>query len=137
AHVPEINDFVRGLSRLLGPRGVVTMEFPHLLNLIEQNQFDTIYHEHFSYLSLLTVERIFAHHGLVLFDVEELPTHGGALRIYARQAEDKGRAVGPRVAELKRMEEGFGITRLETYASFSEQVKETKRKLLAFLIEAK
>ena len=86
AHVPDINDFVAGMQLLLKPEGVITMEFPHLLRLMEGNQFDTIYHEHFSYLSFYTVERIFAHHGLTLFDVEELPTHGGSLRIFARHA---------------------------------------------------
>ena len=137
AHVPKINDFVGGMKVLLGKAGVITMEFPHLVQLMRQNQFDTIYHEHFSYLSFTTVERVFAHHGLTLFDVEELPTHGGSLRIYGRHAEDAGKPVGPRVAELRRREEEFGITRLATYASFAEQVKETKRKLLSFLIEAK
>src|SRR4030095_11689114 len=129
AHVPDLNDFVAGMKRLLAPGGVITMEFPHLQRLMAENQFDTIYHEHFSYLSFTTVERVFAHHGLVLFDVEELPTHGGSLRIYGRHAEDKSKEVGPRVAELKRREEEFGITRLATYATFAEQVKETKRKL--------
>src|SRR5262245_38996634 len=98
AHVPDLNDFVAGTKILLAPRGVLTMEFPHLLRLVEGNQFDTIYHEHFSYLSFGTVERIFAHHGLTLFDVEELPTHGGSLRIYARHAENSSEPVGERVA---------------------------------------
>jgi hypothetical protein len=137
AHVPKINDFVGGMKVLLAKGGVITMEFPHLVQLMRQNQFDTIYHEHFSYLSFTTVERVFAHHGLVVFDVEELPTHGGSLRIYGRHAEDGAKVVGPRVAALKKREEEFGMTRLETYASFGERVRETKRKLLAFLIEAK
>ena len=92
AHVPDLNDFVGGMKILLAPGGVITMEFPHLLRLMAENQFDTIYHEHFSYFSFLVVEQIFAHHGLTLFDVEELPTHGGSLRIYARHAEDDGAA---------------------------------------------
>jgi SAM-dependent methyltransferase len=137
AHVPDINDFVSGMKVLLKPRGVITMEFPHLMRLMEQNQFDTIYHEHFSYLSFFTVEKIFAAHGLTLFDVEELPTHGGSLRIYARHAEDSSKPVDPRVIELRTREESAGFSRLETYSRFAEQVKETKRKLLEFLIRAK
>jgi SAM-dependent methyltransferase len=137
AHVPDINDFVQGLSRLLGPRGVVTMEFPHLLNLIEQNQFDTIYHEHFSYLSFLTVEKIFAHHGLVLFDVEELPTHGGSLRIYARHAADSSKPVGERVNALRAKETRAGLDKVATYTAYEEKVKRTKRRLLEFLVKAK
>ena len=137
AHVPDVNDFVEGMKILLKPRGVITMEFPHLMRLMEENQFDTIYHEHFSYFSFLTVEKIFASHGLTLFDVEELPTHGGSLRIFARHAEDDSKPVGPRVTELRAREESRGYARLETYARFAEQVKETKRKLLEFLIQAK
>ncbi|MBA2245988.1 MAG: class I SAM-dependent methyltransferase [Gemmatimonadetes bacterium] len=137
AHVPALNDFVAGLKLLLAPRGVVTMEFPHLLRLLEENQFDTIYHEHFSYFSFTTAETLFAAHGLVLFDVEELPTHGGSLRIYARHREDGSQGVRPAVAALKRREQECGITRLESYARFSERVKATKRRLLDFLIRAK
>lgn len=137
AHVPDINDFVRGLKVLLADNGVVTMEFPHLLQLIRHNQFDTIYHEHFSYLSLLTVEKIFQSHGLVLFDVEELWTHGGSLRIYATHAEGKTRAVSERVAHLRQQEVVARLDRIETYTSFGQQVRETKRALLDFLIEAK
>lgn len=137
AHVPDINDFVDGMKILLKPQGVVTMEFPHLMQLMEQNQFDTIYHEHFSYFSFLTVQKIFAAHGLTLFDVQELPTHGGSLRIFARHAEDSTKPVGPRVTELHAREESAGYARLETYSRFAEQVKETKRKLLEFLINAK
>lgn len=135
AHVPRLNDFVRGLQIALKPAGVLTMEFPHLMRLIAENQFDTIYHEHFSYLSLLTVEKIFGAHGLELFDVEELPTHGGSLRIYACHPGAHPRS--PRVAELQVREVAAGLTRLETYGEFTEQVKETKRKLLEFLIAAK
>jgi SAM-dependent methyltransferase len=137
AHVPNINDFVEGMKILLKPAGVITMEFPHLMRLMEENQFDTIYHEHFSYFSFLSVEKIFAAHGLTLFDVEELPTHGGSLRIFARHAEDDSKPIGPRVMELRAREEAKGYGRLETYANFTEQVKETKRKLLEFLIQAK
>ncbi len=136
AHVPDINDFVAGMKHLLKPEGVITMEFPHLLRLVEGNQFDTIYHEHFSYLSFYTVERIFAHHGLTLFDVEELPTHGGSLRIYARHTSHEARPVTERVAELREREVQAGVLDLSFYAAFEEKTKETKRKLLSFLIEA-
>ncbi len=139
AHVPDINDFVGGLKIALKPEGVITFEFPHLLRLIDQNQFDTIYHEHFSYLSFLAVEKIFAHHGLTLFDVEEIPTHGGSLRIFARHTDSRSplTAVTPRVAEMRAKETAFGLTRVETYTEFGEKLKDTKRKLLKFLIDAK
>ena len=136
AQVPDLNDFVAGLRVLLAPRGVATLEFPHLLRLVAENQFDTIYHEHFSYFSLSTVERIFAAHGLLLFDVEELKTHGGSLRIYACAAE-AGREVGPRVVELRERERRAGYLTLDGYRGFGEQVRETKRALLEFLIDAK
>jgi SAM-dependent methyltransferase len=137
AQVPDLNDFVAGMKILLKPAGVITMEFPHLQCLMEENQFDTIYHEHFSYFSFLTAEKIFAAHGLTLFDVEELPSHGGSLRIYARHAEDDSKPVGERVGKLRAREESTGFTRLECYSRFAEHVKETKRKLLAFMIGAK
>jgi hypothetical protein len=137
AQVPDLNDFVGGMKILLRPGGVITMEFPHLQRLMEQNQFDTIYHEHFSYFSLLTTEKIFAAHGLTIFDVEELASHGGSLRIYGRHDEDASKPVGPRVLELRAREESLGYARLETYSRFADQVKETKRKLLEFLIQAK
>ncbi len=137
AQVPELNDFVRGMKVLLKPRGVITLEFPHLARLMEGNQFDTIYHEHFSYFSFLAAERIFAAHGLTLFDVEELPTHGGSLRIYVRHAEDGTKPVGPRIAGLRAREESAGLARMDTYEAFSGKVQETKRKLLEFLIGAK
>ena len=137
AHVPDLNDFVEGMRLLLRRGGVITMEFPHLMRLMQENQFDTIYHEHFSYFSFRTVEKVFAAHGLVLFDVEELPTHGGSLRIYARHSDDVSETVGPRVAALRAREQAAGFDRLERYLSFDDQVKDTKRKLLAFLIEAK
>ncbi|HXJ06016.1 MAG TPA: class I SAM-dependent methyltransferase [Candidatus Acidoferrum sp.] len=137
AQVPDLNDFVAGMKILLKQTGVITMEFPHLQRLIEQNQFDTIYHEHFSYFSLLSTERIFGAHGLTIFDVEELASHGGSLRVYARHSEDGSKPVEARVDELKAREERLGFTRMETYAQFAEHVKETKRKLLEFLIQAK
>jgi SAM-dependent methyltransferase len=136
AHVPDINDFVGGLRIMLKPGGVITMEFPHLWRLIEGNQFDTIYHEHFSYLSFSTVRDIFAAHGLRLFDVEELPTHGGSLRVYACHAGDE-RTVEPAVGRLLAAEEAEGFRSIGRYASFGPRVEETKRALLAFLIEAR
>ena len=139
AHVPDINDFVAGLKIALKPAGVITFEFPHLQRLIDGNQFDTIYHEHFSYLSFLAVEKVFAHHGLTLFDVEELPTHGGSLRIFARHSghDTPQGAITDRVEAMRQQETAFGLTRMETYTAFGEKVKSTKRKLLKFLIEAK
>lgn len=137
AHVPDLNDFVAGLKRLLAKTGVITMEFPHLLRLIEGNQFDTIYQEHYCYFSFLTVQQVFAHHGLTLFDVEELATHGGSLRIYARHQEDTTKGVAAAVSELAAREQAAGYRRLPTYFSFAERVAETKRKLLEFLIRVK
>jgi SAM-dependent methyltransferase len=137
AQVPDLNDFVGGMKVMLAPGGVVTIEFPHLLRLIEGNQFDTIYHEHFSYFSLLTCQRIFSAHGLTLFDVEELPTHGGSLRIYLRHDEDTAKEVTGRVHELRAREIEFGLDRVETYTAFTEQVQATKRNLLRFLIDAR
>src|SRR4029453_6617465 len=139
AHVPDINDFVAGLKIALKPDGFITFEFPHLLRLIEHNQFDTVDHDHFSYLSFLAVEKIFARHGLTLFDVEELPTHGGSLRIFGRHAANKTAAgvITDRVAKMKEKEESFGLRKMKTYTAFGEKVKTTKRKLLKFLIEAK
>jgi SAM-dependent methyltransferase len=137
AQVPDLNGFVAGMRLLLKPHGVITMEFPHLMRLMDENQFDTIYHEHFSYFSFMTVEQIFAAHGLVLFDVEELWTHGGSLRIYARHAEDDARAVGPRVHALRAREREARLDSLDRYSAFTERVYETKRRLLEFLISAK
>jgi SAM-dependent methyltransferase len=137
AQVPDVNDFVGGIKLLLGPGGVVTIEFPHLMRLMADNQFDTIYHEHFSYFSFLTAERIFAAHGLTVFDVEELGTHGGSLRVYARHAGDDTRPVSARAAALRAREQAAGLDGLEAYASFTEQVHETKRRLLDFLIGAR
>ncbi len=137
AHVPDLNDFVGGMRRLLKPDGLITMEFPHLLRLMEGNQFDTIYHEHFSYFSFLTVRRAFARHALELFDVDELPTHGGSIRIYARHSGEEGRPVSSRVVELEERERALGFEHLQTYQRFGEKVRETKRKVLEFLIGAK
>ena len=137
AQVADINGFVASMKKLLKPGGVITMEFPHLLRLMDENQFDTIYHEHFSYFSLMSTERIFAAHGLTLFDVEELWTHGGSLRIYARHQEDEARSVGPRVGALLAREKAVGLDRPDRYTTFAEQVRETKRRLLEFLIGAK
>jgi SAM-dependent methyltransferase len=137
AQVADLNGFVAGMKKLLKPGGVITMEFPHLLRLMDENQFDTIYHEHFSYFSLMSAERIFTAHGLTLFDVEEMWTHGGSLRIYARHQEDEARPVGARVRALLAREKAVGLDRPERYAAFAEQVRETKWRLLEFLIGAK
>jgi hypothetical protein len=137
AQVPHLNDFVAGMKTLLKPQGVITMEFPHLMRLMAGNQFDTIYHEHFSYFSFITVEKILAAHDLTLFDVEELPTHGGSLRIYARHHDTAALPVSESVNELRRRELEAGTAELGYYSAFSEQVKETKRNLLEFLIQAR
>jgi SAM-dependent methyltransferase len=137
AHVPDVNDFVRGLKIILAPSGVITMEFPHLMRLMMETQLDTIYHEHFSYLSLMTVEEIFAARGLTIFDVEELPTHGGSLRIYARHRDDRAHDTTSRVADLRRRELNIGLRDLAAYLRFSDQIAETKCKLLEVLIQAK
>ncbi len=137
AHVPDLNDFVKGLKILLKPTGLITMEFPHLLQLMQYNQFDTIYHEHFSYFSFLSVEQVFARHGMKLFDVEELPTHGGSLRIYACHDDDGSKPTGVRAQELKSRETRAGFGDLNHYLSFSPKVESTKRKLLSFLITAR
>jgi len=137
AQVHDLNDFVAGMKIALAPRGVITVEFPHLVRLVAEKQFDTIYHEHFSYFSLLSVSQIFAAHGLTIFDVEELETHGGSLRIYACHTEDPLRPITPRVDALRVHESEAGLDQLNYYADFAEQVRETKRKLLDFLIAAK
>jgi SAM-dependent methyltransferase len=135
AHVPDLNDFVGGFAILLGPEGVLTVEVPHLLRLIENNQFDTIYHEHFSYFSFLTAQRVLAAHGLEVFDVEELASHGGSLRLYAQQADTGRHEVGGRVRELDARERALGFDTVEAHTSFSRRVYETKWTLLEFLIE--
>jgi hypothetical protein len=137
AQVPDLNDFVAGIKTALKPRGVITLEFPHLMKLIEENQFDTIYHEHFSYFSYTAAERILAAHRLTIFDVEELPTHGGSLRVYARHMADASKPVSERAETLRACEQAAGVTHLQYYFSFADKVKETKRKLLDFLIGAK
>ena len=137
AHVPDINDFAAGFVPALKPDGVLTLEFPHLLNLIEQHQFDTIYHEHFSYLSLVTTQRILERHGLRVFDVEELPTHGGSLRVFACRRDAQRWTLQPSVEALAAREREAGLESLPTYLAFAESVKETKRGILSFLIEAR
>ena len=137
AHVPDLNDFVAGMKILLAPTGVITMEFPHLMRLIEQNQWDTIYHEHFSYLSFLTASRLFQAHGLRLFDVEELPTHGGSLRIYGCHADDQLKPDSDAALELRERERAAGYELLETYSEYGRRVERDKRQILSFLIELK
>lgn len=137
AHVPDLNDFVAGMKIALAETGVITVEFPHAVRMIEENQFDTIYQEHYCYFSLYSVEKVFAAHGLTLFDVEELPTHGGSLRIYARHTADDSKPVLPSVAAIRQSEIDGGYTKLETYRAFAEKVAATKRNLLEFLIQAK
>ncbi|MBU0778076.1 class I SAM-dependent methyltransferase [Patescibacteria group bacterium] len=137
AHNPNLNDFVEGLKLALKPEGIITIEFPHMLKMIQGNQFDTIYHEHFSYFSLYTVRKLFSSHDLEIFDVDEIPTHGGSLRIYARHKEDTSKSISDNVKHLLKKEDDAGIFGSAIYTEFSERVKLTKRKLLAFLIQAK
>lgn len=138
AHVPDINDFVKGLKIALKEDGVITMEFPHLMKLVEENQFDTIYHEHFSYLSFTTVEKIFEHNGLTIFDVDEIPTHGGSLRIYAQHSEHTPeRPVEPTVEILKEKEAEAGVNSLHYYEGFQKKVNKIKYDLLSFLLDQK
>jgi 2-polyprenyl-3-methyl-5-hydroxy-6-metoxy-1,4-benzoquinol methylase len=137
AHVPDLNDFTRGLRVLMKPDGVLTIEVQHLWRLMESNQFDTIYHEHFQYYSLISAERVLAENALTVFDVEELGTHGGSLRLYAKHSSDGTKPETKRLTELRSSELKHGFDRLETYLGFEERVRETKRKLLEFLIQAK
>jgi len=137
AHVPDLNDFVAGMKILLGQGGVITMEFPHLMRLMEENQWDTIYHEHFSYFSFLTVSRVFAAHGLRLFDVEELPTHGGSLRIYGAHEDDAAKADTERASELRSRERDAGYEELDAYTGYGARVQADKRQILEFLIGLK
>jgi hypothetical protein len=137
AHNPKLNDFVRGLKIALKDDGLITMEFPHLARLMEETQFDTIYHEHFSYFSFLAVDRIFREHGLNIFDVEELPTHGGSLRVFAAHADDQSKTPSPRVAELKGREIGEGYGNIDHYLTFRQKVQSVKRNLLLILISLK
>lgn len=136
AQVPDLNDFVRGMQLLLKPEGTITLEFPHVLNLIEQNQFDTIYHEHFSYFSLLTIRILAERHSLKVIDVDEIPTHGGSLRVYLAHLSDP-RKPHSRVSALIKKEKAFGLADMATYEQFGEKVRRTKRDLLSFLIAAK
>lgn len=137
AHVPDLNDFVAGMKLLLAPAGTITMEFPHLLRLVEDAQWDTIYHEHFSYFSFLVASRVFAAHGLRLFDVEELPTHGGSLRVYGAHSDDAGKPDTARAQELRWRERDAGYEALETYTRFDALVQADKRRILEFLIGLK
>ncbi|PCK72627.1 hypothetical protein PL1_0218 [Paenibacillus larvae subsp. larvae B-3650] len=137
AHVPDLNDFISGMKILLNENGIITMEFPHLLQLMLHNQFDTIYHEHFSYFSLLTVKHVFASHGLVIFDVEELSTHGGSLRIYAKHETDGTKQETERLRKLIEQERTYKLDTLQAYLVFSEQVKQVKRDIWKCLIGLK
>ena len=137
AHVPDINDFAAGFAILLKPAGVATFEFPHLINLIEKNQFDTIYHEHFSYLSLTAVQRIFAANGLRVFDVEEHPTHGGSIRVFAQRADTGIHPLSQRVSQLLQQEEAAGMRSAGYYAGFQARAEKVRDDFVHFLIEAK
>jgi 2-polyprenyl-3-methyl-5-hydroxy-6-metoxy-1,4-benzoquinol methylase len=137
AQVPDLNEFVAGMKSLLKPSGIITVEFHHILNLIGNNQFDTISHERFYHFSLSVIERVFASHGLTIFDVEEIPTHGGSLRIYASHTENKSISVSPKVGEIKAKEKEAGLFNISTYLSFAEKVKATKRNILYMLIDLK
>jgi SAM-dependent methyltransferase len=137
AHVPDINDFVSGFARLLKPQGIATFEFPHLLRLVVENQFDTIYHEHYSYLSLTAVDRIFSANGLGVFDVEEHPTHGGSLRVFAQRRDTGLRPRSANVHELWKLEANSGMPTAEFYAGFQEKADKVKNDFLCFLLEAK
>ena len=137
AHVPDINDFVQGFAVLLKPAGVATFEFPHLLRMVSENQFDTIYHEHYSYLSLTAVRRIFERNGLSVFDVEELPTHGGSLRVHAQRSDSGRRETSRNVAALLGREAAAGMTTPKFYTGFQKRADQVKNDFLAFLIEAK
>ena len=137
AHVPDISDFVNGLKITLKEKGIITMEFPHLMRLIENNQFDTIYHEHFSYLSFLTVKNIFESYGLELFDVEELPTHGGSLRIYAKHKEDNSKKISERIHNLINIELSKKVNTIEFYKNFQNAANKIKYDFYKFLVESK
>lgn len=137
AHVPDLNHFVEGLKILLKDTGTITLEFPHLQRLIEETQFDTIYHEHFSYFSCVTIEKVFSAHGLALFDVDELATHGGSLRVYAKHEDDASKPVSENVSRLIARETASGFTDIDFYLSFEPRVENIKRDILEFLIQAK
>jgi 2-polyprenyl-3-methyl-5-hydroxy-6-metoxy-1,4-benzoquinol methylase len=137
AHVPDLNDFVKGMKIILKPHGIITVEFPHLMRLMAENQFDTIYHEHFSYFSFTIVNKIFDHQGLKIFDVDELSSHGGSLRLYARHAEDASREINGNVKALLKREADEGFENLEFYLTFNQKVQSTKRAILDFLVKTK
>ena len=137
AHVPDLNDFVGGFQHVLKPDGTLTVEFPHLVNIVEGNHFDTIYQEHYCYHSLHTLSQVFEHHNMTVFDVEEIPTHGGSLRIYVRHTADESRPVSDEVKRIHGIEIAKGYADLPVYMAFAERVRETKRAILSFLIEAK
>ena len=137
AHVPEVNDFVEGLKIILDSKGIITIEFPHLLQLIKKNQFDTIYHEHFSYFSLITAKKLFTLHSLEIFDVEEIPTHGGSLRIYVKHKENKNIKTKKVVNKLMKKEKLFGLTKLSTYTNFSKKTELSQKRIVNFLINAR
>ncbi len=137
AQVPDLNDFIKGVKILMAPHGIATFEFPHLVQLVKQRQFDTIYHEHFSYFSFFTIDKILNNHRLKIFDVEELPTHGGSLRIYACHTDDSSKPVSENVGLLKNKETEEGITSLEYYSGFQEDIFRLKREILEFFINAK
>jgi len=137
AHVPDLNDFVAGMKLLLKEKGVITMEFPHLKNLMEQNQFDTIYHEHFSYFSFKVASEVFAHHGLQIFDVEQIPTHGGSLRIYAKHQDNKDLSISPRCQKLIKEEKLASMDNLQVYTDWQKNIQKVKKDLLDFIAKAK
>ena len=137
AQVPDLNDFIKGVKTLLAPNGIITFEFPHLMHLVKQRQFDTIYHEHFSYFSFYTIEKIFSYHGLKIFDVEELKTHGGSLRIYGCHIEDSTKLISKNVDRLRNNEIVEGISKVEYYTNFQEEIFALKREILDFFIKAK
>lgn len=136
AHVPQLNDFISALKIMLKPKGLVTLEFPHLLQLVLQNQFDTIYHEHFSYFSLNTIQKIFSSHGLVVFDVEEIPTHGGSLRIYCKHPENHDFSLSDAVNQVIKKEAEYGLTLISTYTNFAQKIKNIKKSILEFFYSA-
>ena len=137
AHVPNLNDFISGLNILTPTNGIITLEFPHLLKLLQNNQFDTIYHEHFSYFSLITLEKSFSRHGLVIFDVDELTTHGGSLRIYLKHIDNNQHPISPKVKKLQNIEMESGLTQLKTYENFAVNVNQVKKQLQQFCMDAK
>ncbi len=137
AHVPDLNDFIKGLKLLLAPDGVLTLEFPYLLDLLKNHQFDTIYHEHFSYFSFLSVEKCLNHHGFDIFDVEQLPTHGGSLRLYIKHQDNKAHSLTGNPDILRKKEQETGLNQLDFFASFAAEIETIKMRLLQFLLEAK